>query len=83
MGKLDSIAKWTRPEKAYAPHQCANFQRLQRQSVKNPDRETDWLTKMKTYPMSKPQEELLMCFVDAWFTGSWLEETAQFESTSR
>lgn len=84
IGKLNYLAKSTRPDIEYAVHQCARFTSDPREehtkAVKLIGR---YLLATRDKGMvCKPDRELMTCYVDANFSGDWLPETAMDDSAT-
>jgi hypothetical protein len=86
IGKLNFLEKSTRPDIAYAVHQCARFS--EHPKVEH----TKAVKAIGRYLMQsqdrglifKPQDKAIECFADADFAGSWCPENAERdESTAR
>ena len=81
IGKLNFLEKSTRPDIAYAVHQCARFSINPREShaaaVKQIGR---YLLKTKDKGIIlDPKQESFECYVDADFAGLWNEDTAAYD----
>jgi len=86
IGKLNFLEKSTRPDIAYAVHQCARFQSDPKEShAKAVKRIGRYLlaTRDKGYIINPNQERtLLECYADADFSGNWLKDIAEHNATT-
>ena len=84
IGKLNYLEKSTRPEIAYAVHQCARFSSSPKQShgeaVKRIGRYL--LGTMDKGLIMKPTDESFDCWVDASHAGEWNREYAEEDATT-
>lgn len=84
IGKLNYLAKSTRPDIEYAVHQCARF------SADPKDEHTKAVKLIGRYLLATkdkgmictPDGQSMTCYVDANFSGDWLPETAENDSTT-
>jgi hypothetical protein len=78
IGKLNFLEKSTRPELAYAVHQCARFcsdpKRSHGEAVKHIG--CYLLSTKEQGLILKPKQCTFDCWVDAFHTGEWKKETA-------
>lgn len=84
IGKLNYLEKSTRPDIAYAVHQCARFSADPRidhtKAVKDIGR---YLANTKDKGIIfKPDNEGMLCYSDADFAGNWCKEYAATDSTT-
>ena len=79
IGKLNFLEKSTRPDIAYAVHQCARFSTNPRESHAAAVRQIgQYLAKTKDKGIIlDPKQESFECFVDADFAGLWNSDTAR------
>ena len=84
IGKLNYLEKSTRPDIAYAVHQCARFSSEPKiehtKAVKLIGRYLKY-TKDKGL-ICTPKEESLQCFADAGFAGDWDPTIAEHDNTT-
>ena len=82
IGKLNFLEKSTRPDIAYAVHQCARFSADQKQS------HADAVKRIGRYLKGTPSvgitlrpdtQQSFQCWVDADFSGNWKPEGAQHD----
>ena len=84
IGKLNFLEKSTRPEIAFAVHNCARFMERPKKT------HTEAIHDIGRYLLGtrdkgiiiRPNEESLECFVDADFTGLWDKERAEHDRSS-
>ncbi len=84
IGKLNFLEKSTRPDIAYAVHQCARFQVDPKEShAKAVKRIGRYLlnTKDKGYILN-PNDSLLECYADADFAGNWRKDIAEHDAST-
>lgn len=84
IGKLNYLEKSTRPDIAYAVHQCARFSADPRtehaKAVKAIGR---YLAATKDMGIIfKPNHDGLICYSDADFSGNWHKESAEMEAST-
>jgi histone deacetylase 1/2 len=84
IGKLNFLEKSTRPDIAYAVHQCARFTANPKlshaEAVKNIVRYLKGTREMGI--ILNPREQSLECFADASFGGDWHKLTAAHDRTT-
>jgi hypothetical protein len=84
IGKLNFLEKSTRPDIAYAVHQCARFTANPKlshaEAVKNIVRYLKGTREMGI--ILNPREQSLECFADASFGGDWHKPTAAHDRTT-
>ena len=81
IGKLNFLEKSTRPDLAYAVHQCARFSINPRESHANAVRHIGryLLQSRDEGIILNPKEQSFDCFVDADFAGLWNPQTAAYD----
>lgn len=84
IGKLNYLEKSTRPDIAYAVHQCARFSSDPRtEHAKAVKAIARYLAATKDKGIIfKPNYDGLECYSDADFSGNWLKETAEVDPTT-
>jgi hypothetical protein len=84
IGKLNFLEKSTRPDIAYAVHQCARFTANPKlshaEAVKNIVRYLKGTSRMGV--ILDPQEKPLECYADASFGGDWNRATASYDTST-
>ena len=84
IGKLNFLEKSTRPDLAYAVHQCARFQSCPKTShAKAIKRIARYLLSTRDKGLIiKPRDSLLECYADADFAGNWNRTTAESDAST-
>jgi hypothetical protein len=84
IGKMNFLEKSSRPDIAYAVHQCARFAKSPRvehtNAVKHIGRYL-LATKDKGFAC-KPDNSAIHCYSDASFAGEWVKETSEYDPTT-
>jgi hypothetical protein len=85
IGKLNFLEKSTRPELAYAVHQCARFcsnpKRLHGEAIEHIGRYL--LSTSEQGIILRPKQDTFDCQVDASHAGEWKKETASNEDMAK